>query len=79
MRTSPADQSPVVVYSANEPVRVEILRSLLQDAGIECQVANGNQGAFAGVDVVPVELIVRSEDARRARDLIAAHDQLNDA
>ena len=79
MRSSPSDQSPVVVYSANEPVRVEILRSLLQDAGIECQVVNGNQGAFAGVDVVPVELIVRSEDARRARDLIAAHDQLNDA
>lgn len=79
MNELPADQRPVVVYTANEPLRVEVLKSLLEDSGIECQVSNGNQGAFAGVEVVPVELIVRTEFAEQARELIAAHDQLNDA
>lgn len=79
MNASSTNQSPVTVYTANEPLRAEILRALLADAGIECQVTNGHQGAFAGIDVVPVELVVRSEDAEKARELIAAHDQLNDA
>lgn len=69
----------VVVFHANEALRAEMMKASLEGAGINCQLTNGNQGAFAGVDLVPVELSVRMADVERARVIIDAHEQANDA
>ncbi|MFT5326715.1 MAG: hypothetical protein ACI8P0_004597 [Planctomycetaceae bacterium] len=69
----------VVVFQVNEPLRAEIMKASLEGAGIECQLANGHQGNFAGIDIVPVELSVRASDVERARVIIGAHEQANDA
>lgn len=73
-----ADQL-VVVFQANEPLRAELMKAALEREGIECQLANGNQGSLAGVDIVPVELSVPAPDVDRARVIIEAHEQANDA
>lgn len=69
----------VVVFQANEPLRAEMMKALLEREGIECQLTNGNQGSLAGVDVVPVELSVQRADVSRARTIIDAQEQTNDA
>lgn len=79
MATDSTTDRLVVVYQVNEPLRAEMMKSSLEGAGIECQLNNGNQGSLAGVDIVPVELCVKSSDVDRARLLINAHEQANDA
>lgn len=69
----------VVVFHANEPLRAEMMKASLEGAGIDCQLTSGEQGSFAGVDLVPVELSVRVSDVERARFIIDAHEQANDA
>ena len=77
-QTPTGSEGLVVVYQLNEPIRAELLKSMLADSGIDCFIANGNQASFAGIDVIPVELLVASDDAERAIELIKAHENIND-
>tara|TARA_R110002072_G_scaffold303029_1_gene491476 strand:- start:1645 stop:1884 length:240 start_codon:yes stop_codon:yes gene_type:complete len=78
MNALSTNDRPVVVFQVNEPLRAEMVKASLEAAGIDTQLTNGNQGSFAGVDLVPVELVVKAEDAERTPTVIAVHEHLND-
>lgn len=79
MTAASTDDRLIVVFQANEPLRAEMVKSTLENSGIECQLSNANQGSLAGIDLVPVELSVKASDVDRARFIIDAHEQANDA
>jgi hypothetical protein len=63
---------PVEVYSTFNPSEGEIIRNMLYAEGIEADVTGESQGGFTGA-TPEVTVIVRGEDADRARKLILAH------
>ena len=77
-QTPTGSEGLVVVHQLNEPIRAELLKLMLTDAGIDCFIANGNQASFAGVDVISVELLVAPDEVERATTLIKAHETMND-
>ncbi|MFT5324152.1 MAG: hypothetical protein ACI8P0_002012 [Planctomycetaceae bacterium] len=78
--TESKDQdSPVVVFSSPERLRAELMKSMLEAASIECHLANGQQAAFAGIGLFPVEIIVAESDAEQARQLILKDELRHDA
>lgn len=62
---------PVVVYTTNNPAEAEILKNVLEDEGIKCELGGENQGSFAGV--IGVRILVRAWDEERARHALASH------
>ena len=56
----------VTIYSSFDLLTAEMVANSLKGEGITCHVVNGNQSAHPGLGVVPVEIIVREEDADRA-------------
>jgi hypothetical protein len=62
---------PVVVYTTNNLAEAEILKNVLEDEGIKCELDGENQGSFAGV--IGVRILVRAWDEERARQALASH------
>ncbi len=58
----------VAVYTTNDVYQAEILRSLLHDAGIACELDGESQGGFT--HLVETKLLVRAWDADHARRVI---------
>ena len=65
-------QEPVTVFESLNSAEAEIIRGMLDAEGIRSQVTGAEQGGFTGV-IPEVTLVVRAEDADRARELIAEH------
>jgi hypothetical protein len=63
---------PVDVYATFNPAEAEIIRNMLDAEGIEADVAGETQGGFPGA-TPEVTVMVRADDADRARKLILAH------
>ncbi len=57
-----------VVYTTNDVYEAEIIRNQLHDAGIKCELDGESQGGLPGI--VETKVLVRAEDAGRARHLI---------
>lgn len=75
--TRPADFDPdelVTIYTAREPTLAELVRSELEAEGIRSEVSGENQGGLAGV--LRIEVLVRAQDAERARAFIQSHEKL---
>jgi hypothetical protein len=69
---SPTDEFVVVEVAGTEP-EAELLCSLLRSAGIACQPRLTSRGAGAGDGlgiVGPHEILVRSQDAQAAREIL---------
>lgn len=67
----------VTVYTVNEPTRAELLRGMLENEGIRCEVGGENQAGLAGV--LRIDLLVLAPDVERARQFIEAHETQQDA
>lgn len=61
---------PEIVYTTNDLYEAEIIKNGLESEGIVCEVDGTNQGGF--VEIFDVRVLVRAEDAQRARAIIAA-------
>ncbi len=56
----------------NDPVRLSFLVAFLADAGIEAVVLDSHTSILEGsIGAIPRRLMVRAEDAARARRLLA--------
>jgi hypothetical protein len=58
----------VAVYGTNDVYHAEIIRNMLQDAGIACELEGESQGGFT--ELVESRLLVHARDADRALQLI---------
>lgn len=61
----------VSVYRVTDPHQAEIIRGALQGEGITCELGGQNQAGFTGV--WEIEILVRADDASRAREVIESH------
>jgi len=61
-----------VVAESTDPVRMSFLAALLRDAGIGCVVLDAHISAIeGGIGAFPRRLAVSTEDAARARRVLA--------
>ena len=65
---------PVKVHVTFNPAEAGIIRNMLEAEGIIAEVTGGSQGGFTGA-TPEVTVMVRGEDADRARNLILAHQK----
>lgn len=58
--------------------KAHIVQGLLQNEGIECEIVNENL-PFLGMGVAgfDVRIVVNDEDYERAKEILAANDDLN--
>ena len=63
----------VTVFTTGNANQAEILRAALAGEGIKCQVGGEGQAGLAGLSMMKIELLVRAEDADRARAFIEKH------
>lgn len=68
----------VTIYEAPNAAVAGIIASLLRSEGIACSVAGENQAGFMGVPAVAVTVLVREEDADRARQILRRHEKIDD-
>ena len=61
----------VEVYSTTMEAEAEVVRSTLEEEGIDSQISGANQGGFAGV--LDVKVYVKALDAERARAIVGEH------
>ncbi len=65
------DDELVTVYETNDANNAEITRLALESEGIAAFVEGEGQAGLTGILVIQV--VVKTADAERARELIAAH------
>ncbi len=63
---------PVVVATTTNFPEAEILKNLLENEGLKCELEGENQGSLTGV--LGISVMVRAWDADRARKILAAHE-----
>jgi hypothetical protein len=68
----------VTIYEAPNAAVAGIIAGLLRSEGIACSVAGENQAGFPGVTAVAVSVLVRAEDADRARNILKRHEKLDE-
>jgi hypothetical protein len=65
-------RSMQVLIKSNDPVRLSFLICLLRDAGIDCDVLDGQISAVEGsIGAFPRRLVVADDDASRARRVLS--------
>ncbi len=64
------EQTLVVIKSYNTLAEAEIARSILASGGIESSLRNEYTSMIYPTGIIPVQLIVRSEDETAAHDLL---------
>lgn len=64
--------NPVTVYVLNDPYQAEIIQAALQGEGIPCELDGERQAGLSGI--LEIGVLVRAQDADRARRLIRRHD-----
>ena len=62
----------VSVYAVTDPVKAELIRNMLIENGVNCELGGEQQAGFTGT--LAVEIIVCESDAARARALIQEHN-----
>jgi hypothetical protein len=63
---------PVTVYTLNDPYQAEIIKAALRGEGISCELDGERQAGFS--DILEIGVLVRAQDADRARKLIRRHE-----
>ena len=67
-------QDLVSVYQAENPTEAHFLLNLLLDEDIEAQVSEEHE-PFAGLPIVPPDVLVRKADEVRARAIVADYQR----
>ena len=67
-----------VVAKYPDIYKAHIVQGLLENEGIECEIINENL-PFLGMGVAgfDVRIVIREEDYDRAKEILAANDDLN--
>ena len=69
----------VPVSTVGDAVFASIVKGVLEQAGIEAMVDGGGAaGAYPTPTANPYHILVREEDADRARDVLAQYDTMPD-
>jgi len=65
----------VPIFRSHESWQAEIVRDVLRDHGVDCEISGGFQAGLTGV--LEVQLLVRAADKRHAEQILAqlASDQ----
>lgn len=67
---------PIVVYTLHDPIRAEIIRNDLIANGVQCQLSGINfSEQLPGSPLQEVQVLVKAEDAGKARKLIEKHEK----
>jgi hypothetical protein len=61
----------ITVYTLNDPNEAEVVKMLLRDHNIDCELDGEHQAGFSGIFEIGV--LVRGEDADEAREVIRVH------
>ncbi|MCC7086074.1 MAG: DUF2007 domain-containing protein [Pirellulales bacterium] len=69
----PDPNEVITIYKAKNPTAAYLIRNALQDAGIQCQVAEVND-PFPGLPLGEPDVMVRASDADRALAIIEQLD-----
>lgn len=64
----------VSVYRANEVAEAHLVKNLLLDENIDAQVSEENE-PFAGLNIVPADVLVRRRDLPRAEAIVQRYDE----
>jgi len=67
-------QDLVSIYRAANSIEANMVRNLLADEGIESVVTEENE-PFAGLDITPPDVLVRTSDEVKARAFIAKYEE----
>ncbi len=67
-------QDLVSIYRAANPTEAHFLMNLLLDEDIDAQVSEENE-PFAGLPIVPPDVLVRKADEARARSIVAEYQR----
>ncbi len=65
------EETLVVIANYNTSAEAEIARSILSSGGIESSLRNEYSATLYPSVIIPVQLVVRSEDETDARELLA--------
>ena len=68
----------VPVATVNDDGEANVVRGVLEQAGIESAVSGGMISAYPMPAVNPFRILVREADAERARDLLAQFETIPD-
>jgi putative signal transducing protein len=60
------------IYTAMDEIQAEVIKAVLEGAGIESFLENENQALLAGC--IPVRVQVRTSDVEEAKNFIAEHE-----
>jgi hypothetical protein len=63
-------EEPVVVYTVNQWAHAELVKNFLESEGIPCSI--GGDASLPGME--DIEILVRPNDAGRARGLLEEHE-----
>ena len=66
----------VPVTTVNDAGQANVVRGVLEQAGIESAVSGGMISAYPMPAVNPFQILVREADAERARDVLAQFDTM---
>ena len=74
MRPKETDESDLVTaYTPKDPYKAEIIKNALHGAGIPCELDGEGQAGLS--KILDIEVLVRAQDADRARGLIEQHEE----
>jgi hypothetical protein len=62
----------MTVYTLTDPNQAEIIKAALHAEGIACELGGEGQAGFTGL--WEIEVLVRADDADRARKIIESHE-----
>jgi len=70
----------VPVTTVGDAGLANVVKGVLEQAGIEAMIGSGGaEGAYPTPTANPYHILVREEDAERARDVLAQYDSMPDA
>lgn len=64
------DDTMVVLKECNSVTEAEIIKSILDSAGIWSMINNENMSAIYPTGVIPAQIVVREEDAEKAEAML---------
>ncbi len=65
------DDTMVVLRECNSVTEAEIIKSILDSAGIWSMINNENMSAIYPTGIIPAQIVVREGDAQKAEALLS--------